>query len=82
MKNLLCVLALTCAQAGAIEVVDGKPVLNPREVALLQLCEQQGGCAVVSRQMVTDFLKANLARVIEQAEEEIKAAETACRKRI
>lgn len=74
--------SLICLEASAIELVDGKPVLNPQEVALLQACAQQGGCAVVSRAMVTEYVNAIALRVLEQAEEEIKAAETACRRKI
>lgn len=80
---LLAVSALvTSCSASALQLVDGKPVLDAREVELLKHCEEQGGCAVVSRQMVLEFLQVNLERALNGAAEAIKDAETACRRKI
>lgn len=54
MRYLTLFLVLACVQCGpipahAIELVEGKVVLTPREIEQMKSCREMGGCHVVTR---------------------------------
>ena len=54
MRYLTLFLVLACVQCGpipvhAIEMVEGKVVMTPREMEQMKSCQAHGGCFVVTR---------------------------------
>lgn len=50
MKRLILILTLVLAAqtSQAVELVEGQVVANPVEMERLQVCEEQGGCHIVT----------------------------------
>lgn len=51
------IAALICLPVIAIELKDGKVEVTPVEVHRLSQCEEQGGCHVVTVQMMLEIVK-------------------------
>lgn len=71
MKKLLIVALLVCAPAFAV-TPDGK--FDEREKALLPNCEQLGGCAVISRAELIQYVQALREEWANEVREQFQAA--------
>ena len=76
MRKLILILTMACVQCSpvpvsAIELVDGKVVMTPKELEQLQSCKAHGGCFVVTRAaleaMVETTIDATLVEVAKSA---------------
>lgn len=57
MKKLVLLAVLACASAAAVTVSDGVFTLDEREKALVPHCAAQGGCAVISRAELINYVQ-------------------------
>lgn len=57
-------LVFACTSVYALQVIDGRVVLDARETALLQHCAAQGGCAILSRQEFEEYAQAMAAGAV------------------
>lgn len=71
MKKLLIVAAICCAPAFAI-TPDGK--LSPDEKEVMQRCESEGGCFVVTAAMVQAYARAVVQQYMQAVAEQFDAA--------
>jgi hypothetical protein len=58
MKKLFLLAALACASAAAITVSGDSLVLDERERGLMARCDELGGCAVISRAELVQYIEA------------------------
>lgn len=77
MKTLLFALTLVMfvfsLPAIAVEVRDGKLVTTfPQEDAVLKKCDEQGGCFIVSREIVQKYAEAYAAEQVELLRAEVR----------
>lgn len=81
MRKLILILTLACVQCGpvpvsAIELVDGKVVMTPKELEQLQSCKALGGCFVVTRA----GLEAMVDKTIEVTLVEVEKSAPICKR--
>ena len=81
MRYLTLFLVLACVQCGpipvhAIELVDGKVVLTPREMEQMKSCREMGGCFVVTRA----GLEAMIEKTIEVTLVEVEKSAPICKR--
>lgn len=81
MRKLILILTMACVQCGpvpvhAIELVDGKVVMTPREMEQMKACQALGGCYVVTRVA----LEAMVEKTIEATLVEVARSAPMCRK--
>ncbi len=74
MKKLLLVAALACASAFAV-TLDGEGLrLDARESALMPKCDEMGGCAIISRAELMQYVQALREQWMEEVRENFGAA--------
>lgn len=74
MKKLLIVAALSCASVFAV-TLDGEGLrLDARETALMQKCDEQGGCAIISRAELMQYIQAMREQWMAEVREHFLAA--------
>lgn len=81
MRKLITLLTLACVQCGpvpvhAIELVDGKVVMTPKEMEQLQSCKALGGCFVVTQA----GLEAMVDKTIEVTLVEVEKSAPICKR--
>ena len=82
MKKLFLLAALACASAAAITVSGDSLVLDERERGLMAKCEEQGGCAVVSRAELMQYVQGLRESWMEEVREAFGQAVKAEAKRV